>query len=158
MKILKKPSTNDFKWNKKMITTNFIYICPPIFPQIKKTDHHCLTERIWQWNIQFWQKWLQTFLPYSSQMLTLKRHSIWLIKLLTWIVFNCFWKQSSKSWCWNVFLVLFYSKKKNLHLNSNDARRKNENWLFKSKLMNKTKLQALLCQLFFLFLIYSLLV
>ena len=129
-----------------MITMNFIYICSPIFPQIKKTGYHCFVERIWQWSIQFWQKWLQMFLPYPSQMLTSKGHSIWFIKLLTWIVSGCFRKQSSKSWCWNVFLILFYSKKKNLHLNSNDVHRKNKNWLFKLKLMNKTKLQTLFCQ------------
>ena len=125
---------------------NFIYTCPPIFPQIKGTGHHCFAERIWQWSIQLWQKWLQTFLPYPSQMLTSKGHSVWPIKSLTWIVPGCFRKRSSKSWCWNVFLVLFYSKRKNFHLNSNDARRKNENWLFKSKLMNKTRSQTLFCQ------------
>ena len=129
-----------------MIIMNFIYICSSIFSQIKETDHHCSAERIWQWNIQFWQKWLQTFLPYPSQMLTSKRHSIWPIKSLTWIVFGCFQKRSSKSWCWNAFLIFFYSGGKNFHLNSNDVCRKNENWLFKSKLMNKTRSRALLCQ------------
>ena len=45
-----------------------------------------------------------------------------------------FQKWSNKSWCWNVFLILFYSKKKNFHLNSNDVHWKtkiscsNQNW------------------------------
>ena len=39
----------------------------------------------------------------------------------------------------NVFLILFYSKKKNFHLNSNNVHQKNKNRLFKLKLMNKAR-------------------
>ena len=45
---------------------------------------------------------------------------------------------------WFFNFVLFGKKK--FHLNSNNACQKNKNWLFKSKLMNKTKSWALLCQ------------